>query len=175
MTLKNNASDSPHHIPTLITRRSLLQCGGLLSLGGCSSSLQLPDLGLDTLTTASIVPRLGLFGEAGEGATDYAAVQDEGYLLPAIPYQKVKARFRRQRVVDPTGEAPGTIVVVLQERHLYFVLPGGEAIRYGVGIGKDGFRWSGRARIQYKKKWPVWTPPEEMIQRRPDLVKYRSG
>ena len=47
----------------------------------------------------------------------------------------------------------------LQERHLYWVQPGGDAIRYGVGIGKDGFVWSGRANIQYGKKWPTWTPP----------------
>lgn len=147
---------------------------GLLSLTGCSSTLNLPSLEFDALTTGSIIPRIGVLPESND-ETIYGAFNDEGFMLPAIPYRKVKARFRRQRVVDPTGEAPGTIVVVLEERHLYFVLPGGEAIRYGVGIGKDGFRWSGRARIQYKKKWPVWKPPEEMLLRRPDLVKYRAG
>ena len=95
--------------------------------------------------------------------------------FPAVPYQKVPAQFRRQIVVDPTGEQPGTIVVRLQERFLYLVQPGGDAIRYGVGIGKDGFLWSGRANIQYKKEWPRWTPPREMIQRKPELAKYQNG
>ena len=79
--------------------------------------------------------------------------------LPEVPFKKVEPKFRRQIVVDPTGEQPGTIVVHLQERLLYWVQPGGDAIRYGVGIGKDGFLWSGRANIQYGKKWPTWTPP----------------
>ncbi|TIU08480.1 MAG: L,D-transpeptidase, partial [Mesorhizobium sp.] len=78
-------------------------------------------------------------------------------------------------VVDPTGEQPGTIVVHSQERLLYLVQPGGDAIRYGVGIGKEGFRWSGRANIQYGKEWPVWTPPAEMIARKPELVKWQGG
>ena len=53
--------------------------------------------------------------------------------------------------------------------------PGGDALRYGVGIGKDGFLWSGRANIQYGKKWPTWTPPKEMIARKPELEKWRGG
>ena len=105
----------------------------------------------------------------------YASFHDNGFQLPEIPYQKVDARFRRQIVVDPTGEAPGTIVVHLQERFLYLVQPGGDAIRYGVGIGRDGFRWQGRANVQYGKKWPTWTPPPEMIVRKPELERWRGG
>ena len=105
----------------------------------------------------------------------YASFTDGGFNVPEVPYKKVKPEFRRQIVVDPTGEQPGTIVVHLQERLLYLVQPGGDAIRYGVGIGKDGFRWSGRANIQYGKEWPVWTPPPEMIARKPELVKWRGG
>jgi lipoprotein-anchoring transpeptidase ErfK/SrfK len=105
----------------------------------------------------------------------YASFVDEGFTLPAVPYRKVPKEYRRQIVIDPTGEQPGTIVVSLAERHLYYVLPGGNAIRYGVGIGKDGFRWSGRANIQYGRKWPVWTPPPEMIARKPELEKWRHG
>jgi lipoprotein-anchoring transpeptidase ErfK/SrfK len=105
----------------------------------------------------------------------YASVQDGPFVLPAIPYEKVPREYRRQIVQDPTGEAPGTIVVSLQDKFLYLVQPGGEAIRYGVGIGKDGFLWSGRAVIQYKKEWPTWTPPREMIGRKPELVKWAGG
>lgn len=66
--------------------------------------------------------------------------------LPAIPFQKVRREFGRHIVIDPTGEAPGTIVVRLNERHLFWVQEGGEAIRYSVGIGKAGFEWNGRGR-----------------------------
>ena len=84
-------------------------------------------------------------------------------------------KFRRQIVPDPTGEVPGTIVVDLKNHFLYLVQPGGDALRYGVGIGKAGFEWSGRANIQYKKQWPTWKPPAEMIARKPELVKWANG
>jgi len=105
----------------------------------------------------------------------YASVKEGPYDLPAIPYDKVPKQFRRQIVPDPTGQAPGTIVVSLKDHYLYYVLPGGEALRYGVGIGKAGFEWQGTANVQYKKQWPRWTPPPEMIQRKPELEKYRNG
>lgn len=165
------SSDTSSSPAPVLTRRSLFIGLGASSLTGCSKIMSLPYL--DDLTTGSILPR---FSAASDGdASMYAARNDEGFLLPAIPYQKIPGRFRRRRVLDPTGQAPGTIVVDLQARHLYYVLPGGEAVRYGVGIGKDGSLWSGRAQIQYKKKWPVWTPPSEMLARRPDLVQYRNG
>ena len=137
----------------------------------------MPSLELDDFTTGSIPMRPQISIDKGVTSSDvmYASFADEGFVLPAIPYQKVQKEFRRQIVVDPTGEQPGTIVVRLSERHLYYVLPGGEALRYGVGIGRDGFRWSGRANIQYGKKWPVWTPPSEMIARKPELEKWRGG
>ena len=65
---------------------------------------------------------------------------------------------------------PGSIVVKTKERALYYVLPGGKAIKYGVGVGREGFQWSGRNRISAKKKWPEWRPPEEMKRR--ELAKY---
>ena len=71
--------------------------------------------------------------------------------------------------------APGTIVVNTAERRLYLVLPGGQALRYGIGVGRDGFRWSGTHRITAKKEWPSWTPPAQMIARRPDLPRHMPG
>ena len=68
-----------------------------------------------------------------------------------------------------SSEAPGTIIVDPRSRYLYHVLGGGRAMRYGVGVGKQGFAWSGTAIIQDKQEWPDWYPPKEMIQRRPDL------
>ncbi|MER8804546.1 L,D-transpeptidase [Mesorhizobium sp. M0998] len=166
---------------TQLSRRTVLSGAGalaLLGVAGCSQTLDLPSLQLDDVTTGSIRPiRPSISVDKNITSPDvmYASLTDGGFNVPEVPYLKVKPEFRRQIVVDPTGEQPGTIVVHSQERLLYLVQPGGEAIRYGVGIGKDGFRWSGRANIQYGKEWPVWTPPPEMIARRPELVKWQSG
>ena len=71
--------------------------------------------------------------------------------------------------------APGTIFINTAERRLYLVLPGGQALRYGIGVGRDGFRWSGTHRITAKKEWPRWTPPSQMLARRPDLPRHMAG
>jgi lipoprotein-anchoring transpeptidase ErfK/SrfK len=71
--------------------------------------------------------------------------------------------------------APGTIVVNTSERRLYLVLPGGQALKYGVGVGRPGFAWSGVTRIANKREWPDWTPPAQMLQRRPDLPRHMAG
>ncbi|MBR0758642.1 L,D-transpeptidase [Bradyrhizobium jicamae] len=81
----------------------------------------------------------------------------------------------RTTVMYPTNYAPGTIVVNTGERRLYLVLPNGQALRYGIGVGRDGFRWSGTHRITAKKEWPAWTPPSQMIARRPDLPRHMKG
>ena len=71
--------------------------------------------------------------------------------------------------------APGTIVVNTSERRLYLVLQNGQALRYGIGVGRDGFRWGGVHRITAKKEWPDWTPPSQMLARRPDLPRHMKG
>lgn len=76
-------------------------------------------------------------------------------------------QYRRQLVDDPTGAAPGTIVVDPAHRYLYLVQEGGVALRYGVGVGKAGMEWSGSARIAFKREWPRWTPTGDMIARDP--------
>jgi lipoprotein-anchoring transpeptidase ErfK/SrfK len=73
------------------------------------------------------------------------------------------------------GYAPGTIFINTAERRLYLVLPGGQALRYGIGVGRDGFRWGGTHRISAKKEWPSWTPPSQMLARRPDLPHHMAG
>ncbi len=70
---------------------------------------------------------------------------------------------------------PGTIVVSTAERRLYLVMPGGEAMRYGVGVGRPGFTWGGTQTITMKREWPDWRPPSEMLKRRPDLPRYMKG
>jgi lipoprotein-anchoring transpeptidase ErfK/SrfK len=110
----------------------------------------------------------------GDFATMYGPMVDEGYQLPAIPIQQMDQQFLRQIVNDPTGERPGTIVVDTSSHFLYLVREGGQAVRYGVGLGRSGFEWAGSAVIQWKQKWPKWTPPAEMIERQPELAKYSA-
>ena len=71
--------------------------------------------------------------------------------------------------------APGTIFIDTSERRLYLVLGNGQALRYGIGVGRDGFRWGGIHRISAKKEWPSWTPPSQMLARRPDLPRHMAG
>jgi lipoprotein-anchoring transpeptidase ErfK/SrfK len=70
---------------------------------------------------------------------------------------------------------PGTIVINTSERRLYYVLGGGQAIRYGVGVGRIGFSWSGVRRVSAKREWPDWNPPSQMLRRRPDLPRHMAG
>ena len=71
--------------------------------------------------------------------------------------------------------APGTVVVSTAQRRLYLVLPGGQAIRYAVGVGRPGFEWSGVHKVSRKAEWPDWRPPAEMLKRRPDLPRFMEG
>ncbi len=87
-----------------------------------------------------------------------------------------KPKYKGREIVDfETGEKPGTIIVRTHERALYQVLPNGRAKRYLVAVGKEGFAWSGVARIGMKRKNPTWTPPAEMIKRTPKYAKWKNG
>ena len=85
-----------------------------------------------------------------------------------------RARFPAT-VISFDRYAPGTIYINTAERRLYLVLGNGQALRYGIGVGRDGFRWSGVHHITAKKEWPSWTPPAQMRARRPDLPRYMQG
>ncbi|MEM8541019.1 MAG: L,D-transpeptidase [Pseudomonadota bacterium] len=124
---------------------------GLMALTGCS-------------TTNST-----LFANA------YTSKSDGAYRLPTIPVSKVPREFRRQTVEYTGSEKVGTIIVDTQARHLFLVEPDGKAIRYGIGVGREGFEWKGIARVGWKREWPTWTPPAAMIKRQPELAKYRGG
>jgi lipoprotein-anchoring transpeptidase ErfK/SrfK len=99
----------------------------------------------------------------------YAEIPGERFPIPAIDLTKVNPDFLRREVAYPTPEKPGMIVVDPGAHYLYYILPDGRAIRYGVGVGKEGFTWSGIATINSKQEWPDWYPPAEMIERRPDI------
>jgi len=103
--------------------------------------------------------------------TVQAAPSDED---EATPYQ-LPQRLRRQVVSYSTREAPGTIIIDTPNTYLYYVLGGGQAIRYGIGVGRDGFTWAGTQTITQKKEWPDWFPPPEMIARQPYLPRQMAG
>jgi lipoprotein-anchoring transpeptidase ErfK/SrfK len=89
--------------------------------------------------------------------------------------QPQQSPIPRQVVSWNGSEAPGSIVVSTQERRLYFVMGDGKAMRYGVGVGRPGFEWAGAKTITNKREWPDWTPPPEMLRRRPDLPRHMVG
>ena len=95
--------------------------------------------------------------------------QDEGSVV------QMPARLKRQVVSYPTREAPGTIIIDTPNTYLYLVMGNGQAMRYGIGVGRDGFTWSGTQTITRKAEWPAWTPPPEMIQRQPYLPRHMAG
>jgi lipoprotein-anchoring transpeptidase ErfK/SrfK len=121
---------------------------------------------------------LSLFGPSYESnmaapAFGYAPVDR------AAPQQEersdLSARFRRQIVNYPTNERPGTIVIDTPNTYLYLVLGNGRAMRYGIGVGRSGFTWSGVQSITRMAEWPDWTPPPEMLARQPYLPRYMAG
>jgi len=81
----------------------------------------------------------------------------------------------RTTVSYPGKYKPGTIVISTGERRLYFMVGNGQALRYGIGVGREGFAWSGVAHVSSKREWPDWTPPEQMLRRRPDLPHHMAG
>jgi lipoprotein-anchoring transpeptidase ErfK/SrfK len=83
--------------------------------------------------------------------------------------------FRRQIVTFRTAEPPGTIIIDGNQHFLYLVQPGGQAIRYGIGVGRDGFGWAGIVRVGRTAEWPVWTPPAEMVARDANAAKWAAG
>jgi lipoprotein-anchoring transpeptidase ErfK/SrfK len=152
-----------------LSRRGFLSAAGLgaasIALSACATTRQEP-----------VAPPPPTYVEPPlpDYATMYAAVSDGGFDVPAIPYEQIDPQYLRQIVPDPTGQKPGTLVVDTTGHHLYLVRPGGQAIRYGVGLGRAGFEWSGDAVVQWKQKWPKWTPPDEMIARQPELKPYSA-
>jgi len=99
-----------------------------------------------------------------------------GEATPANPDEaRIDPQSTRQLVSDPTNQPAGTIVIDTRVRKLYLVLGGGQALEYGIGVGRQGFEWKGIARVAHKAEWPTWTPPADMLKRRPDLPRSMDG
>ena len=162
--------------PPILSRRSFLSMSGLGAaslLASCASSGYSGPV--VAYRSGSPLAPPSFAGGSAELDAMYGEMVDGGYVIPAVPYRKIDPRFYRQRVVDPTGEPPGTIIVDTPKRFLYLVESGGTAMRYGVGIGREGFSWQGSGVIQWRQKWPKWTPPDEMIARKPELARYSAA
>jgi len=104
----------------------------------------------------------------------YAPVRGERFPIPQVDLSGIGAAYLRRTVVYPTREQPGTIVIDPANHFLYLVQGEGRAVRYGIGVGRQGFGWSGTAYIRNKQEWPDWYPPKEMIQRQPDIRRQLS-
>ncbi|WP_187972864.1 L,D-transpeptidase [Aquibium microcysteis] len=137
---------------------------------------------VDRRTFVAMVLSVAATGCASDGTdgelleVDYARpVFDEAHFVPGVPSGTLRRKHRRQVVAYLTAEQPGTVVVETGARFLYLVQPGGRAIRYGIGIGREGFLWKGRATVGAKRAWPTWTPPAEMIARDPRLGAFGGG
>ncbi|MET0174109.1 L,D-transpeptidase [Agrobacterium vaccinii] len=148
------------------TSLTALGLSSVLALTGCASTTT-ETSSARPVAAPVVVETTQIFGDEVYGATT-----DAGYALPAIPINRVDKRFHRQVVSFETPERPGTVIVNTRERFLYYILPGGKAVRYGIGVGKQGFAWAGEAYVAWKQEWPMWHPPKEMAVRKPEISKY---
>jgi lipoprotein-anchoring transpeptidase ErfK/SrfK len=113
-------------------------------------------------------------GAAPGGATVVASLPPEDQPEQG-PAKELPPQFRRQAVDYPTTEPPGTIIIDTPHTYLFLTLGNGKAMRYGIGVGREGFTWSGTERISRMKEWPDWFPPKEMIERQPYLPRFMAG
>jgi lipoprotein-anchoring transpeptidase ErfK/SrfK len=127
------------------------------------------------LTAAALVAATLVSTEASANPFGWFGQPLFGYGPPTDNGNHVRADLQRRVVDFRTNEAPGTIVIDTGNTYLYLVLPGGQAIRYGIGVGREGFVWSGVKTIERKAEWPDWTPPPEMIERSPYLPRFTAG
>jgi lipoprotein-anchoring transpeptidase ErfK/SrfK len=110
----------------------------------------------------------------GRNPAHYVDGDQPGY-VPSEAEEELPPEFKRTTVFYRTTEPPGTIIVSTSERFLYVVQGNGRALRYGIGVGREGFQWQGLLKISRKQEWPDWTPPPEMIQRQPYLPRFMAG
>ena len=126
-------------------------------------------------TRLALLAGLGLLalGSAARAEIDPLTRQP---LVQYVDPAKAQATAVPREIVDyPTKHKPGTIVINSTERRLYYVMPDGKAMRYGVGVGREGFAWAGTQSVTRRAEWPGWTPPAQMLKRRPDLPRHMAG
>ena len=139
------------------TRRVVLAALCLIPLAACQSSKPGPMAGGD------------------DAAWYIGTMPDKPFDVPLVDRSRIDPKYRRQEVAYNGSEAPGTIVVDIDKRHLALVQEGGTALQYGVGVGKAGFSWKGDARIGRKGVWPDWSPTTTMVSLNPGIERSRKG
>lgn len=132
---------------------------------------------LGGLALAAAGPSLSTAEAASTGSPAYFAgtATDNGVTYKATNFAKIDKKWQKQVVKYKSSEPAGTVVVDTRNHFLYLILENGTAIRYGVGVGRDGFKWFGRANVDRKALWPKWTPPPEMVKRNPSLPAFVEG
>ncbi|WP_296520318.1 L,D-transpeptidase [Rhodoplanes sp.] len=128
------------------------------------------------LALAVVAAGTPALAQAGRFASvETMTIDDQPGYEPGADEERLPPALQRQMVFFRTTEAPGTIIVVTSERFLYVVQGNNRAMRYGIGVGRDGFQWQGLKSIVRKAEWPDWTPPPEMIARQPYLPRFMAG
>ncbi len=145
----------------LFPRLALL--GAVLALTACAPDPKMIEAGLVAAPEPQLVTGV------------YEAKQDGDFAIAAVPVEKVPAQFQRASVYYPSDEAEGSVIINPAEKHLYLITGKNRALRYGISVGRDGFQWAGTALITSRQNWPTWTPPPEMIARKPELAKWEKG
>lgn len=151
-----------------MNRRQFI-CGtagsSVLALSGCTTATRIGQ----TVEALSPNPKLATVRAM------YGPMPGERFPLPAIDINKVPSKLWRRQVNFSSPYPVGTVIVNTKTYFLHLIQEGGKAMRYGVGLGRQGFEWSGEGVIQWKQDWPKWTPPDEMIARRRDLAKWSAS
>jgi lipoprotein-anchoring transpeptidase ErfK/SrfK len=124
---------------------------------------------------AACITALTILAGPAAAQRDYSNVEDQPGYIPKEAEEQLEPQFQRQMVLYRTSEPPGTIIVHTSERFLYLIQGNGRALRYGIGVGREGFQWQGLLKITRKQEWPDWTPPPEMIARQPYLPRFMAG
>ena len=167
------------------SRRSFLGMAATMSaaaaLSACSTTPRIarPRFGAPAAPapTATEVGESSLSTLAQPGSIQpnyFQPITSEPFTIPPVPQGVVPQQYWRQLVPNTTGEPGGTIVIDPGAKYLYLNRSAAESLRYGVGVGRQGFGWSGRAIVGLKRAWPNWTPPDEMIARQPELARFSA-
>jgi lipoprotein-anchoring transpeptidase ErfK/SrfK len=144
----------------MISRRTLLAGLASAPLAACNTVRHDPNL---------------VAGDDDLAAWYIGSMPDGDHEIPLVDKSRIKPALRRQTVAYSGGQKPGTIVVDIDDRFLYLVQEGGTAIRYGVGVGRQGFSWKGTARVGRKGVWPDWSPTTTMVSLKPNLPRHMKG
>ena len=132
------------------------------------------------IAAAILITSVGLIAQASAQRSvapppDELQIDDQPGFVPSKESEQLSGAFEKQIVFFRTSEPPGTMIISTRDRFLYLVQGNNRAIRYGIGVGRDGFQWSGLVKVVRKQEWPDWRPPPEMIQRQPYLPRFMAG